>query len=164
MRLVMVLYVAQGIIETGEYQGHPALFIKSLPDFTYFDSVKDSIIKLVESGKMPYIQDHVSRTKNSYGYGERITNFDEVINFKKGTDPNFVKEYLYANTAIRQTRQARLIVIKDNKLCTMNYRDYLLDFINFRRMTVTRRLNSFASKNIKLLFMKKISCFYVLSK
>lgn len=156
-------YVAQGIIETGEYQGHPALFIKSLPDFTYFDSVKDSIIKLVESGKMPYIQDHVSRTKTVMVKGERITNFDEVITLKKGTDPNFVKEYLYANTAIRQTRQVRLIVIKDNKLCTMNYRDYLLDFINFRRMTVTRRLNSLLQK-YKTSIHERRFLLYVLSK
>ena len=156
-------YVAQGIIETGEYQGHPALFIKSLPDFTYFDSVKDSIIKLVESGKMPYIQDHVSRTKTVMVKGERITNFDEVITLKKCTDPNFVKEYLYANTAIRQTRQVRLIVIKDNKLCTMNYRDYLLDFINFRRMTVTRRLNSLLQK-YKTSIHERRFLLYVLSK
>ena len=156
-------YIAQGIIETGEYQGHPALFIKSLPDFTYFDSVKDSIVKLVETNKMPYIHDHISRTKTVMVKGERITNFDEVITLKKGTDPNFVKEYLYANTAIRQTRQVRLIVIKDNKLCSMNYRDYLLGFINFRRMTVTRRLNSLLQK-YKTSIHERMFLLQVLSK
>ena len=107
-------YIAQAIIEIGEYKGNPALYIKSLPDFTYYDSIKETIIKLVESKKMPYIQDLISKSKADLKSIENKTTFEEVIVLKKGTDPNFVKEFLYANTAMRQTRQVNIITIKDN--------------------------------------------------
>ena len=135
-------YIVQGIIEIGEYQYgksmYPCLIIRSLPDFTFFDSVEESIKKLVKSGKMPYIIDMISKSgvdkKGKY-------NFEEIIILKKGTDPNFVKEFLYTNTGIRQTRQVNLIVIKENNLAMMNYKDYLLEFIKFRRVSIYRRLN-----------------------
>lgn len=133
-------YIAQGIIEIGEYNKHPALFVKSLPDFTFYDSIKESIIKIVEEKKMPYIEDLVSKSKVDKSTGK--TYMDEVIILKKGADPYFVKEFLYANTGIRQTRQVKMIAIQNNHLKTMNYREYLLDFINFRRMTVFRKKNA----------------------
>ena len=135
-------YIAQAIIDIGEYKGNPALYIKSLPDFTYYDSIKETIIKLVESKKMPYIQDLISKSKADLKSIENKTTFEEVIVLKKGTDPNFVKEFLYANTAMRQTRQVNIITIKDNKLCHMNYRQYLLEFIRVRRMSIARKLNA----------------------
>ena len=135
-------YIAQAIINIGEYKGYPALYIKSLPDFTYYDSIKETIIKLVETKKMPYIQDLISKSKADLKSIENKTTFEEVIVLKKGTDPNFVKEFLYANTAMRQTRQVNIITIKDNKLCHMNYRQYLLEFIRFRRLSVSRKLNA----------------------
>lgn len=135
-------YIAQGIIEVGEYKGYPALYVKSLPDFTFYDSISETIIKLVDSKKMPYIQDLISLSKVDLNSVKAKSIFNEVIVLKKGTDPNFVKEFLYANTDIRQTRQINLITIRDNKLCHMNYRQYLLYFINFRRMTVERKLNA----------------------
>lgn len=137
-------YIAQGVIDTGTYNNHPALFVRSLPDFTYFLSVKDNITDLVEKGKMPYIIDMVSRTKTDISVAnveKRNGVFEEVIILKKGTDPNFVKEFLYNNTAIRQTRQVRLLVIKNNNLVPINYREYLLDFINERRTHIFRLLN-----------------------
>lgn len=134
-------YIAQGIIEIGEYDHHPALYIRSLPDFTYFDSIQENITKIVASGKMPYILDIISKTKTNERTG--ITKFEEVVILKKGTDPGFVKEFLYANTGIRQTRQVRILVInRENKLQQMNYREYLLDFIQFRREHLFRLLNS----------------------
>lgn len=137
-------YIAQGIVDIGEYDyhksAHPCLIVRSLPDFTFFDSIEESIRKLVKSGKMPYIIDIISRSgidmKDPTKY-----RFEEIIVLKKGTDPEFVREFLYANTAIRQTRQVNLIVIKDNNLKTMNYKEYLLQFIEFRRMSIYRRLN-----------------------
>lgn len=138
-------YIAQGIIDIGEYNNHPALFVRSLPDFTYFMSIKEKIVELVDSGKMPYIVDIISKTRTDV----KITNvkkldstFEEVIVLKKGSDPAFVREFLYANTGIRQTRQVRMLVVKDNNVGSpISYRDYLLYFINFRRMHVFRLMN-----------------------
>lgn len=134
-------YIAQGIIDIGEYDKHPALFVKSLPDFTFFDSIKETIIDLVDKKKMPYIVDIVSKSRVDKKTSK--TFMEEVIVLSKGADPYFVKEFLYANTAIRQTRQVKLIVIKDNKLKDkLSYREYLLDFIQFRRHTVFRKMNA----------------------
>lgn len=153
-------YISQGIIETGTYDKKPALFIRSLPDFVYFDSVYKSIVKLVTSGAAPFIQDHVSRTTRDKKTGE--IRFEEVIKLKDNIDPNYAKEFLYANTSIRQTRQVRIIVIKDNKLCYMNYREYLLNFINFRRTSVARKFNSILQKYKTSIHERKF-LLYVLS-
>lgn len=136
----MGTYVSQGIVDIGEYKNHPALYVRSLPDFTFFDSIKDKILELIDKGKMPYIFDMISRSKVDIKTGK--TTFEEIIVLKKGTDPRFVREELYSNTAIRQTRQVKLLVINHNRLQALNYRQYLLEFIRFRRMTIVRKFNA----------------------
>lgn len=134
-------YVTRGIVDIGTYGNNPALYVRSLPDYTFFDTIKANILKLVSSGKMPYIVDMISRSTIDKKTAK--ARFEEVIVLKKGTDPNFVREFLYTNTTIRQTRQVDLIVIKNNKLeKDLNYRDYLLSFINFRRSCVSRKFNA----------------------
>ena len=140
----MGTYISQGIVDIGEYNNHPALFVRSLPDFTYFDSVKEKIISLVESKKMPYIIDIISRSTVDEKTAKAV--MEEVIVLSKGADPYFVKEFLYTNTAMRQTRQVKLIVIKDNKYVMMNYREALLNFIDFRRNVVFRKMNALLQK------------------
>lgn len=139
-------YIVQGIVETGTYHyqsksgDYPCLIVKSLPDFTFYDKIEETIRKLVKSGKMPYIIDLISKSGVDKKDPKKYR-FEEIIVLKKGTDPEFVKEFLYSNTGIRQTRQVRIVVIKNNNLVVMNYREYLLEFINFRRMLIHRRLN-----------------------
>lgn len=138
-------YIAQGIIDIGEYEGKPCLIVRSLPDFTFYDKIDERIKALAKEGKMPFIVDVISRSgvgKTNGKEDPKKYRFEEIIVLKKGTDPNFVKEFLYANTNIRQTRQVNLIVIKNNNLASMGYREYLLEFINFRRMSVFRKLNA----------------------
>jgi len=137
-------YVSQGIIDIGEYDRHPALFVKSLPDFTFFDSIKETINEMWREKKMPYIIDMVSQTRTDLKTGKFI--MSEVIILQKGSDPYFVREFLYANTGIRQIRQVRLITIHNKKLEPMTYRSYLLEFINFRRRTIFRRMNGALQK------------------
>ena len=134
-------YIAQGIIDIGDYNGKPCLIVHSLPDFTFYDKIDEKIRALAKDGRMPYISDVISRSGVDK-HNPKNYKFEEVIVLKKGTDPNFVKEFLYANTGIRQTRQVSLIFIKNNNLATMGYRDYLLNFISFRRMIVFRKLNA----------------------
>ena len=134
-------YVAQGIIDIGEYDGKPCLIVRSLPDFTFYYKIDERIKELAKNGKMPFIVDVISRSGVDKR-NPRLYNFEEIIVLKKGTDPNFVREFLYTNTNIRQTRQVNLIVIKNNNLATMGYREYLLGFIDFRRMSIFRKLNA----------------------
>lgn len=134
-------YIAQGIIDVGDYNGYPCLIVRSLPDFTFYDKIDEKIRALAKEGKMPFIVDVISRSGVDKK-DPRKYRFEEIIILKKGTDPNFVKEFLYANTGIRQTRQVNVIVIKDNNLANMGYREYLLNFIAFRRMSVFRKFNA----------------------
>ena len=136
----MGTYVSQGIVDIGEYRNHPALYVRSLPDFTFFDSIKEKILDLVDKGKMPYIFDMISKSK--VDLKTEKTTFEEIIVLKKGTDPKYVREELYTNTGIRQTRQVKLLVINHNRLQAINYREYLLEFIKFRRMTIVRKFNA----------------------
>lgn len=132
-------YIVQAHIEIVDYNDKKALRITNLPDFTYFTSIRETLDKLVENNKIPFLQDIVVRdrvTKN----GDEI--MDQYIILRKGTDPNFAKEFLYNNTSLRQTRQVKLIVIKNNNFSLVNYRQYLLDFIEFRKRTIFRLYNS----------------------
>lgn len=139
-------YIVQGIVETGTYNyqsksgEYPCLIVRSLPDFTFYDKIEETLRKLVKSGKMPYIIDLISKSGVDKKDPKKYR-FEEIIVLKKGTDPEFVKEFLYTNTGIRQTRQVRVVVIKNNNLFTMGYREYLLEFIKFRRTLIYRRLN-----------------------
>ena len=135
-------YIAQGIVDIGEYKNHPALYVRSLPDFTFYESIRESIIKLKESKKMPYIVDLISRTKTDLKSLDNKTKFEEIIVLQKGSDPNFVKEFLYSNTQMRQTRQVSVIVLDNNQLKGYGYRQYLLGFIDFRRAAIARSLNA----------------------
>ena len=134
-------YIAQGIIDIGDYNGYPCLIVRSLPDFTFYDKIDEKIRALAKEGKMPFIVDVISRSGVDKK-DPRKYRFEELIILKKGTDPHFVREFLYANTGIRQTRQVNVIVIKDNNLANMGYREYLLHFIAFRRMSVFRKFNA----------------------
>ena len=133
-------YIVRGIIETSEYEGKPCLIVRSLPDFTFFDKIELNIKALVKMGKMPYIIDMISRSsvdpKNTNKYI-----FEELIILKKGTDPEFVKNWLYQTTAIQQTRQVKNLMLINNKLEIMGFKQYLLFFIEFRRMSLFRRFN-----------------------
>ena len=143
-------YVCQSIIDIGDYHGKPALYIRSLPDFTFFEPILDSIKELVTSGKMPYIDDMISKTQldDKASIMSDKTNFEEIVVLKRGADPNFVREFLYVNTGLRQTRQVKLYVTKnDNFYPNLNcpkygYKEYLLDFINFRRATIYRKFGA----------------------
>jgi DNA gyrase subunit A len=142
-------YKVRGNIEIGEYKGKPALHITSLPDMVFFNSVKPEIEKLIANNALPQIADIVNASKLlNDEKGTEI--FSVYIVLKKGSDPNYVRDILYATTRMQATIPVNFEVIKDETPVLMNYKEYLLNFIAFRKETKFRmyqnRLQSVKTK------------------
>lgn len=121
-------------IEVGEFHHKPALFVNTLPSMVFFEPIKDKIEKLKESNQLPQVVDILNNskipdlnTKNP----EQV--FQVIISLKKGTDPNFVKQVLYATTSLEKTTSVNFEVLYKNMPVSWNYKQYLMNFINFRR-------------------------------
>lgn len=123
-------YKVRGIIDIGEFKGNPALFIKSIPDLTFLDSITEKIEALVESNKLIQIQTCYDKST------EEGVNY--VIVLKKGSDPNYVREVIYKNTPIEQNCRVNFEVLDGINPLRMSYKSYLLAFIEFRKITKFR--------------------------
>jgi len=123
-------YKVRGIIDIGEFKGNPALFIKSIPDLTFLDSITEKIEALVESNKLIQIQTCYDKsTEDGVNY---------VIVLKKGSDANYVREVIYKNTPIEQNCRVNFEVLDGINPLRMSYKSYLLAFIEFRKITKFR--------------------------
>ena len=135
----------RGIVEFGEYKAgtdkvpYPALFIKSLPDGVYSNSIKETIEKMAEKKECPMIRDVYDNTKNSV---------DIVVQCNKGSDLEFVKQLLYKKTGLESSISVNFEAIDGIECKYMSYREYLLKFIEYRKITKFRQHN-FRLMNIK---------------
>ena len=126
----------RGRIEITEYNGSQALRILSMPDLKFFNSVKEQIEKLIQTNILSH---HVSDILNATTLDEHNNELFEVyIILKKGADPNYVKEILYSSTSMQATVAVNFEVIKDDTPVVMNYKQYLLAFLQGRRETKFR--------------------------
>lgn len=135
----------RGHVEFGEYragrdrEAYPALFIKSLPDGVYSGNVKDAIEKMAEKKECPMIKDVYDNTK---------TTVDIVVQLNKGADLEFVKQLLYKKTGLESSVTVNFEAIDGIECKNMSYREYLLKFLEYRKMTKFRQHN-FRLMNIK---------------
>ena len=123
-------YKIRGIIDIEDYKGKKALVIKSLPDLTFLDTVKEKIEELVEKKKLIQID-------NIY---DECTQFNMrlVVVLKNGADPNFVRDVIYKNTKVEQTLRINFETLYGFNPLRMSYKSYLLSFIDFRKQTKFR--------------------------
>ena len=134
-------YKVRALIECTEYQGKskhnvgkPALKITSVPDLVFFNRVKQDIEKLITSKKLPQVTDIINESQGeSWDYKMCVW-----IILKKGADPNYVRSLLYSATKLENGRGVNFEVLRNDKPELVSYKEYLLDFINFRRMTKFR--------------------------
>lgn len=134
-------YKVRANIECTEYRGKskhlvgkPALKITSVPDLVFFDKVKKDIEKLVTGKKLPQVTDIINEsTGESWDYKMCVW-----IILKKGSDPNYVRSLLYNATKLENGRGVNFEILRGDKPVLVSYREYLLDFIDFRRMTKFR--------------------------
>lgn len=123
-------YKVRGIIEIGEYGKLPALFVRSLPDRTSTISITDKLEKMVEEKQLPMIREIIDASKE--------TNLNIIIQLVKGADPYYVKEILYKKTDIEKSFSINFEVVNGINPMRFNYRQYLLSFIEQRKITMFR--------------------------
>ena len=124
-------YKVRGRIDIGEFHNKPALFIRSLPDYVFLNTVTDKIEEMMEKNVLTQVQ---SIEHNSDG-DEKM---ECIIVLKNGSDPNFVRDTIYKNTQIERGGRVNFEVICERRIVRMNYRQYLTRFIDFRKVTKLR--------------------------
>ena len=132
------------------YKHVPALHVTSVPDLVFFDSIKEKIEKLVQEGKLPQVIEIVDMSKDD---DNNRANLDVYIVLKKGSDPNYVKNFLFNNTYLEKPRRVNLEVLIKDEPVLLNYRQYLLAFIEFRK-GVKYRLYANEMQKIKTRYHK----------
>lgn len=128
-------YVVRGIVEIGEYKGNPALYIRSTPDQVYLNTVKDKIEDLVNSNKLVQIHDINEFHDTDKPIDQQMC---LIIQLKKGSDPEYVRQVLYKQTSLQKTCSVNFEVLDDLTPMRMSYKSYLEAFILFRKLTKFR--------------------------
>jgi DNA gyrase subunit A len=128
-------YIERGIIniEHNNKTGTDILHILSTPDLIFYDSIAEKIENLIKDKKLVQIadiQDH--STENQ---------LDIHIILKRGSDPNYVKQVLYKNTPLQDTKRINMQVINETDVSRISYKAYISYFLEFRRSVKFRLYN-----------------------
>ncbi|MBR2248320.1 MAG: hypothetical protein IJ880_15075 [Bacilli bacterium] len=128
-------------IEVSESKGQPVLTVTTLPNMTTFDAIREKIEKLKENNVLPQIKDVYHQSSVDINTGKDI--FKAEIILKKGSDPEFVKNVLYKSTDLEKTTSVSFRLFFNDLPVIMNYKQYLLNFIEFRKQI---KMRLFASR------------------
>lgn len=128
-------FTERGIIETShdDKKGIDTLHIKSVPDLIFSDSIVEKIEELIKENKLVQIsdiQDHSTEEE-----------LDIRLILKKGSDPNYVKQVLYSNTNLEDTKRVNMEVIDGTEVKRISYKAYIAYFIEYRRSVKFRLYN-----------------------
>ena len=123
-------YKIRGIIDIEDFKNRKALVIKSLPDMTFLNTIKDKIEELVEKKRIIQIDAIYDQCEEN---SMRL-----VIVLKQGADPAFVRDMIYKNTKMEQTLRINMETLYGFNPLRMSYKSYLLSFIDFRKATKFR--------------------------
>lgn len=123
-------YRVRGVVDIGTRRNKPCLIIRSVPNLTFLGSIVEKIEDLVKDNKLVQIESlEDASDKNHLEY---------YIVLKKGSDPNFVREVIYKNTELEQNCRVNFEVLDGIQPMRMSYKSYLLNFIEFRKLTKFR--------------------------
>ena len=123
-------YILRGDVEIKEDEkGYPTLYIKSLPDNVTTDTVTDQLNNMVAAKQLPMVKDVLDASTKTV---------DIRIQLRKGADPYYVKQVLYAKTKVQTTISVNFRAVKGVDVERFNYKDYLLNFIDQRIQTKFR--------------------------
>ena len=122
-------YKAKAIIDIEVKNDIPYLIIKSIPDrvilYNKGDGVIDKIWDMVKDKKLPQIRDIKDETD-----GEDLR---YVIELQKGSDPHYVRDYLYKHTLLCSPCTVNFETIDGINPVRFSYKSYLQFFIEFRK-------------------------------
>jgi DNA gyrase/topoisomerase IV subunit A len=128
-------FVERGIIEIGTLKnGNQFLSIKSVPDLVTANSIMEKVEDLIKNNiliQISDIQDHSTED-----------GLDIRLILKKGADANYVKQTLYKNTSLQDTKRVNMQVINGTEICNISYKAYISYFLEFRKETKFRLYNA----------------------
>lgn len=123
-------YTVRGVIDIEKYENKTALVIKSLPNLIFLDSVVEKIEQMISNKKLVQIEKHFDQCTD--------TEMRYVIVLKNGADPNYVRDVIYKNTPMESRERINFEALNNLNPIRMNYRSYLLSFIDHRKLTKFR--------------------------
>lgn len=122
----------------------PYLHIRGVPNaVTLFkaqsnkknEGVIAKIEEMVKEGRLPGVEDVYSDSKGD--------NLDYVIRLAKGTDPYYIKDFLYKNTLLENTYRVNFEVLEGIEIKRFSYKSYLEYFIDF---SILLKFRSYAAQ------------------
>lgn len=121
------------IVTEQDKKGNYILHIVSLPEMVSTTAVYEKILKMIEDKQLPMIKDVFNTLTDRKP--------DIIIQLKPGSDPNYVKQVLYAKTDLQKTVSVNFEAVAPNGIDVKrySYKEYLLTFID-QRMNVKFRL------------------------
>lgn len=122
-------YTMRGIVKCTEENGYPVVHIYSLPDNVTEDKVVEKLLDLYDKKQLPMVKDIAPASKKE---------IDIRIVLKKGSDPNYVKQIIYAKTPVQSTFAVNFQAVDDINPRRFSYKEYLLSFIENRITTKAR--------------------------
>ena len=128
-------YIERGIIdiEHNDKTGIDTLHILSTPDLIFYNSIATKIEDLIRDKKLVQIADIQDHSTESQ--------LDIHIILKRGSDPNYVKQVLYKNTPLQDTKRVNMQVINETDVSRISYKAYISYFLEFRRSVKFRLYN-----------------------
>ena len=128
-------YIERGIVKTitDEKTGHLYLSIQSVPDMVFSDTVVEKIEDLIKQNKLVQIADIQDHSTESQ--------LDIRLMLKKGSDAEYVKQVIYKNTPLQDTKRVNMEVIDGNEIIRVSYKAYIVNFLEFRRSIKFRLYN-----------------------
>ena len=126
-------YIQRGIIKTEHGPHGDILHILSTPDGIFFDSVAEKIEELIQNKKLVQISDIQDHSTD--------TQLDVHVILKRGSDSEYVKQVLYKNTGLQDTKRVNMQVINGTDVSRISYKAYIAYFLEFRRSVKFRLYN-----------------------
>lgn len=132
-------YTVRGIIET-HYAAREKtesrkdeLVIRTQPDLVFAGSIVSKINTLIAEKKIIQIDEIIDSSDDN--------NMRIRIILKPGTDPEFVRQMIYKFTPIQDTKRVNMEVINNFDIRRYGYKEYLLNFIDYRKKILFRLYN-----------------------
>lgn len=122
-------YRVRGVVKQYEQNGYPVLQILSLPDNVSTSSVVAKLEDMIVKKQLPMIKDIDDQS------GKTV---DIIITLRKGSDPGYVKQVLYAKTGVQSTVSVNFEAVDDVEPRRYDYTSYIKSFLENRTMVKFR--------------------------
>lgn len=133
-------YKSRCIVDIEEYEGYPAVIVKSLCDGVTTNSITEKMNEMVMNKELPMVKDIIDVS----GAGEvRI-----IVQLKKGSDPYFVREVMYKRTDCEKSNTVNFEIVDGINVGRMNYKQYIERFI---QSSITTKFRMYCNKMQKIM-------------